>query len=253
MRKLLLRGTPVALILGLAVHAWGQGAGDTKAIIEKAIAAQGGARNLEKMKAVRMQAKGTAYVMDMDFPFTIDASQQMPDKSRTVLKLTIMGNDVQIVEVLNGDKAWSQVAGTTKEAEAEDLAQMKFSQYTSRVQMLTPLLEDKQFTLTGLGESNINGKPAVGVKVAYPGQPDVKLYFDKDSSLLIKVTRPGREPINKGKVTQDEYYSAYKEFDGVKQPTKLLVNQDNKKFMEAEVTQLTFPGKFEDKVFTKPE
>jgi broad specificity phosphatase PhoE len=54
------------------------------------------------------------------------------------------------------------------------------------VSRLLPLLEDKKFELTSLPEATVLGKPAVGVNVRAKGKPDVKLYFDKQSSLLVK-------------------------------------------------------------------
>jgi len=168
MRKLLSRGLIVALVLGLTYQAFGQGAGDAKAIIEKAITAHGGAKNLDKLKATRMKGKGKVTIMDMDFPFTIDLQQQMPSQNKTVLKLNIMDKEISIVQVLNGDKGWTSVEGTTKDSEVDEITQMKASQYTARVSMLTPLLE-KGFTLTALGESKVNGKEVLGVKVVAAG------------------------------------------------------------------------------------
>jgi len=250
MRKLLSRGLAVALVLGLTGTAWGQG--DAKAVIEKAITAQGGAKNLDKLKASRTQGKGTVSIMGQDFPFTIDLYQQMPDKVRTVLKLNINGMDVSIVQILNGDKGWAQIQGMTMDADADALGQMKASVYAARLSMLTPLT-GSGYTLTTLGESKVNGKAAVGVKVASAGQKDVSLYFDKDSGLLVKLTRPGVDPVGKKAVTQDEFYSDYKDFEGVKQPTKMVVHHDGNQFMVATLSQVSFVPMFEAKMFARPE
>src|SRR5205807_2410640 len=51
---------------------------------------------------------------------------------------------------------------------------------------LAPLLRDRQFTLAALPEAAVEGRPAVGVKASYPGQPDVSLWFDKETHLLVK-------------------------------------------------------------------
>jgi hypothetical protein len=253
MRKLLSRGLAVALVLGLLCHARAQGQGDAKAVIDKAIAAQGGAKNLDKLKMVVLKAKGTLLFGDLEVPFTADMRQQQPSQARSAFKLSLMGKELTVVQVLNGDKGWLQIEGMTTDADAQALATAKEELYSSRVQMLTPLLADKGFTLTALGESTINGKAALGVKVASAGQKDISLYFDKSSGLLIKLTRPGTDPLKKQAVTQDEYYSDYKEFDGVKMPTKMLVNQDGKKSMTVELNEITFPSSFDAKLFARPE
>lgn len=253
MGKLLLRGLAVALVLSLTVHAWGQGQGNAKAIIEKGIIAQGGAKNLAKTLITRMQGKGNAFFGDQKIPFTIDVHQQLPGKLRTALKLDIQGMEIPVLQVVNGDKGWNQIMGMTTDADADSLAQSKVSLHAARVSALVPLVTEKGFKLTSLGESNINGKPALGVKVTSAGQKDISLYFDKDNGLLVKLTRPGVDPTSKNAVTQDEYYSDYKERDGVKQPSKIVVNHDGKKFMEATVTEITYPATIEEKMFTKPE
>src|SRR5262249_31340150 len=55
-----------------------------------------------------------------------------------------------------------------------------------RVTTLVPLLEDPGFTLTALGEAKVEGRAALGVKVAFKGRPDLSLYFDQESGLLVK-------------------------------------------------------------------
>jgi hypothetical protein len=253
MRKLLSQGLAVALVLGLVCHERAQAQGDAKAVIEKAVEAQGGAKNLAKLNAVALKAKGTLVFGDLDVPFVADMKQQQPSQARAVFKLSLMGKDISVVQVLNGDKAWQQVEGMTMDSDAQALATAKDELYSSRVQMLTPLLTDKEFTLSSLGEVQVNGKAAVGIKVAATGKKDISLYFDKSSGQLVKLARRGVDPLKKVEVNQEEFYSEYKDFDGVKMPTKMLVNQDGKKSMSVELTGITFPGSFDAKLFARPE
>ena len=59
--------------------------------------------------------------------------------------------------------------------------------------LVTPLLEDKTFELSPMGETKIEDRPARGVRVVMKGQPDVSLFFAKDSGLLVKVDRRGQD------------------------------------------------------------
>jgi hypothetical protein len=107
--------------------------------------------------------------------------------------------------------------------------------------------------VTSLGEHKVKGKTALEVKVASKGQKDIKLYFDKESLLLVKVSRPGLNLLTMMVVLQEEYYSDYRLVDGVKQPHHFVVYQDGNKFLEGDVTQYTFVPSFEEKLFTPPE
>jgi hypothetical protein len=251
MHKLLSRALPVALVLGFTCHAGAEPGGDAKAVVEKSIAAQGGAKNLEKLKMTRMKGKGNLSVMGQELPFTVEMYQELPSRHRMVLKLNFMGTDIQNIVVFNGDKGWVKLQDDTKDADAAALDQLKAEMYAARVTTLIPLT-GPGFTLTSLGETSINGKAALGVKVASAGQKDISLYFDKSSGLLVKLSRPGVDPIGKAAVTLDQYFSDYKDYEGVKQPTKTVVNHDNKKFMEAELTEFTFPASLDAKLFERP-
>jgi hypothetical protein len=249
--KVLSPSLAVALLLGFAAPAWSQG-DNAKAVIEKAIEAQGGAKNLAKLKTTHEKAKGNVFIGGMQFGFKADIYQELPTKTRTELTIDAGGMEIAVIEVLNGDKGWSSVAGQTKDVDDKELAQMKEDLHASYVTSLTPLLADKGFELTTLGEAKVDGKAAVGVKVAYKGRKDIKVYFDKESNLLVKVSRPGQDPVDKHAVVQDEFYSNYKVVDGVKQPHRVVVNHDDKKFMEAEILQFEFPASIDAKMFARP-
>src|SRR5262249_37172471 len=167
----------------------------------------------------------------------------------------VMGQKVGLVQVFNKDKGWIKVnAGgneMTMEIKDELLDAMKQAGYTQYVETLVPLLKDKGFTLSSLGEVKVNDKPAVAVKVAFKGKKDINLYFDKDTGLPVKRDGMGIDQ-NLKEVMQEVYYSDYKEFDGLKRPTKVVIHQDGKKFMEAEVTEMKFVDKFDDSEFGKP-
>ena len=53
-------------------------------------------------------------------------------------------------------------------------------------------------------------------------------------------------------VKKEYLWSGYKEFEGVKLPTKYLVQFNGKRVVEWTVTGYKFPEKVEDSVFGKP-
>jgi hypothetical protein len=251
-RKVLAHSLMATLLLGMAAPAWSQG-DNAKAIIEKAIQAQGGADKVAKLKVSHEKARGTFYLAEKEIPFKVEAYQQLPNQARTVITLNAGGMDRTIIEVVNGDKAWQSVNGVTTELDDKELADNKEALHASYVTTLLPLLNDKGFELKGLGEAKVDSKVVVGVKVSFKGRQDVKLYFDKESGLLVKVTRPTREPIAMKPVIQDELFSDYKVVDGVKQPQRVLILHDGKKFMAVEFLEITFVPSFDAKLFARPQ
>jgi hypothetical protein len=89
--------------------------------------------------------------------------------------------------VLNGDKGWIEGGGETRAMTPEELKNAQEDNYAGWVAALTPLVKDKTFTLATIGETNVDNRPAVGVRVSADKHRDVNLYFDKETNLLAKI------------------------------------------------------------------
>ena len=227
---------------------------EARAVIEKAIQASGGPAQLAKLKAVRATSKGEIESMGLNGTYTADSLNQK-GQMKFAMELEISGQKVAVTQIWNKDKGWIQVnaGGTMMTIDIKDeLAEaMKEAVHHQGIERLTPLLEDKAYTLSFLGEVKVRGKSALGVKVSSKDHKEVNLYFDKESGLLAKRDGTGLGPDQK-EANQEIFYSEYKEFDGLKQPTKLEVHSDGKKFMTSEVSEYKFVDKFDDSEFDKP-
>src|SRR5262245_50994421 len=143
------------------------------------------------------------------------------------MKMTVNGMDTPIPEAQKDDVK-------------TELALMK-------IQRLTPLLSDKSFELKALGESKVNGKDAVGIAVSSKNSKEIKVYFDKGTNLLTKIEFMGSDPMGGGEVKREVTVSDYKDVQGVKLPTKTLMTNDGKKFMEMTTSEHKLLEKLEDK------
>jgi hypothetical protein len=225
-----------ALALAVVAPA-GRAQDDAKAVIEKAIKAHGGAEALDKYKAGRIKSKGVVTVAGMEITVAGTSVFQLPNQSKSQLEMEVMGQKVPIVQLVNGDKVSLSVGGNKREELTDaQIAEAKNALYLQTVYQLTPLLKEP-FTLKALGESKFQDKPVVGVQVSGKGQKDVKLYFDKESGLLVRLERMGLEAVEMKEVPTEQVFSDFKEFGGLKRPTKTVIFQDGKKFLESEVLE----------------
>jgi hypothetical protein len=87
---------------------------------------------------------------------------------------------------------------------------------------LTALLTDKGFTLTPLADIKVNDQPAAGLKVSYKGQPDIRLYFDKETGLPIKYAYQAKRSGDKKEVLHETILSDYREPDLASADEKVL-------------------------------
>jgi outer membrane lipoprotein-sorting protein len=240
----------VALVVAASGAARADEKADAKALIEKAIKAKGGEAKLAKFHAETFKGKGKFYGMGDGVDYTGEWSVQYPDKMRVEIK----SGDFTFVRAINGDKVWVKLGDNAQDVDdKEQVKEAKENMYAEGVASLLPLVKEKGFELAPLGEVKVDGKPAAGVRVTHKGHRDVNLFFDKDSGLLVKSETVVKDEMTGGKEeTQETLYSDYKEIGGVKHPTKVVINRDGKKYVDAEMSDFEAKDKIDDKVFEKP-
>jgi hypothetical protein len=253
MRKSVLLAFGVSLWLLWGLSGQAQEGDESRKLIDQAIKAHGGAAKLAAIKAIQMKAKGKAY-SPMELTFTLDVSSQPPDKSKAVVEVTVMDMNFTIVNVVNGKKGWRSFMGKTEKLDDKEIEEHQQQAHIEKVTNLVSL-KDKSYKLSPLGEAKVGEKDAVGVQVTKKGFRDVNLYFDKKTYMLLKAEYRTIEPIGKQEVQQEKLYVEYKEVaGGLKMPARMVLNNDGKKFMEIEVTEMTpMETPFEESVFAKPE
>jgi len=165
-------------------------ADDPRDVIERALKAHGGLDNLERATASRMAFQGKVPQDNLELTMSGHWLIQAPDKQKLHLHVAISEQKLEAVIVLNGDKMWQKVDGFGQQQDQpvsdDQRREMGGMLHAARVGGLAPLLRDRKFTLAALPEATVEGRPAAGVKASYPGQPDVSLYFDKETHLLVK-------------------------------------------------------------------
>jgi hypothetical protein len=230
----------------------GEEAVNARAIIARAIEAQGGETNLAKQRSVRM--KGTYRRFDDNTQETALVSweqiTQLPDRLKSIQRVEMDGQKVSMTVVFKGDQGWSIMNGQIQDIDKQMIASTKEDLYADEVSTLLPL-KRKEYHLSVLAEAMVNGRPAVGVKVSAKGHQDVRLFFDKESGLLVKRVRRVADGTG-GRGTQEEFFSEYKETDRVKLPRKLVTFWKGKKVAEGNITEVQFLQKIEDTEFDKP-
>jgi hypothetical protein len=237
----------IQLLLG-AAHAQAQG--EAKAIVKKAIKAQGGEAKVAKLKVMKIKVKGKGTFPGMgETEFVIEDSWQMPARYKSVVRLKAKGQDFETVQVVNGEKGWASVNGMVQPLRKEDMAEFKEQKYAEDLERLG-FLGKKGLTISLVKESTFAGKPAVGVKITSKGHREVTLYFDKAKGLLIGrkhvILEGGKE------IVQEVSYGGFKAHDGLKHYTRIVVKRAGKKFVEGQVVEIKFFDKLDEKEFAQP-
>jgi hypothetical protein len=242
--------TALALLLGLA--ATGRAADDAAAIIDKAIKAHFPKGVDTKNQGVRTKTKGTLHVGGMDLAFTQEVAIQMPNKFKEVMDLTVMDKPVKVTSVYNGKEAWLRAGDQDVKVTDDILNEFKEAVYVMSLSQGV-FLKDKSVTFSVVGEVKVNGKPAVGITASRKGNKDVNLFFDKETGLLAKVEKRGKDLMSGEEVTEERIITEYQDVDGRKVAKKVEVLRDGKPFIEAEVTEVKILEKVDDSEFVQPK
>ncbi len=237
---------------GLVLAGPARAADDPQAIIDTAIQAAGGREIMAKSLTNTWKVKGTVHVNGLDIPYTSEDAFQAPDRFRSTVEGDVMGNKFVAIVVNKGDKAWRSVGGQSMELTGNELTEMRERVYFQWVSRLVPLI-DKAFMLSSAGEIQVEGKPAVGVKISHKGHADVTLFFDKATGLLVKGQQRVKNAMTGQEQDQELFFSSYKDTPGGKHAMKVIVKRDGQPFVENEVIDLQSLAKLDDQLFEEPK
>lgn len=241
----------LALAIGGAVRADGEK--EAKALIDKAIKAAGGEEKLAKLTTAAMKGKITPADNNKQSVILMEGSVQGLDKCRFDAEVQENGRTMKVLLVINGDQAWAKHDDGAREAPEEIRQALKQSVYALRLAQTLVPLKDKAYKLSPLGEVKVGDRPAVGVQISHKDTPDVNLWLDKETGLPLKcemrckIERGGQD------VPCEFLFADYKDMGGVKHFTKVTMNADGKKHLEAEISEVKPQDKVDDKEFAKPE
>jgi hypothetical protein len=250
MRSVVLTAVAVALASAATVSA--QVPDDVRALISRAMQAHGGEARLARYPAEQVRGRGIIVREGKPISFTVETAVQLPGQIKNVMQYEAEGQKGTLVQVLDGDKGWLSVNGVTTPFDEALLTETRETMYVHRLSRLTALLTDKDLQVVSWPEVKVNGLPALGIKVSCKGRPDVYLYFDKASGLLVMTQRRAYSSSLKKEVQREEQFSDYKEINGIKRPMKIIVFQDGAKFMEGEMLEIKQSEKLPDGTFAKP-
>lgn len=241
----------LAAVVLVASPGHAEDATDAKAIVAKAVKAQG--TPPDKPVAMTWKEKGTFSGSGIKMDFVSDWAFQAPDKMRFAMEGDFGGMKIGFLLIANGNKAWESGFGMKRESTGDKLEHAINQAYQLHVISLVPLLGDKEFKLSTAGEKDVGKKKTVGVKVTCDKRPAITLYFDKESGLLAKAEMKVKDEFQEWKeVLEETFLEDYKDVGTRKVFRKLRIVRDRKTMIEATLSDSKNHGKLDGKLFEKP-
>jgi hypothetical protein len=197
---------------------------DARAVIEKAIMAQGGLEKLTKAKAGYRKIKGVFHLENDkqgDFKFTGESYSDAANRLKIIMRGTDDNPELHVM-VVEDDKGWRSYNDRIIDFDDKEKVRLRRGSHADKVAGLVTLLRDKGYTLTLLGPSKVKDTAVVSVKVQYAAMPDISLFFDKNSGFLIKTAYRHMDVHTNQEFLQEVYYSRFEPFDPAAEAVKTL-------------------------------
>jgi hypothetical protein len=224
---------------------------DATPILDKAIKALGGEEKLARVATSSWKAKGTITINGDENPIKTRSVVQGLDRQRAEFEGEFNGNEIKGVTVLNGDKGWRKFGDDAQELDADAVANAKRTLYLHAASTVLPL-KGKGFKVEAAPEEKVGDRPAAVVKGTGPDGKGFTIYFDKETGLPVKMTATVKGFQGEDFV-QENLYSDYKDFDGIKRPTRLESKRDGNPFVKSEITEFKVLDKVEAGEFDEPK
>jgi photosynthetic reaction center cytochrome c subunit len=187
------------------------------AIIEKYIAALGGADALRKATTRVMTGK----IITGGSEGPVEVTTKAPNKRVTV---THMGGTASYT-AFDGTAGW--MGSTGRQAREMSAAESAASSLDAEFALGLRLKEIYPQLRRGRPEE-ANGVMCEVLNGAAPGKPAVRLYFAQDSGLLVRMVRYAETPLGRNPTQLD--YADYRDAGGVKVPYRWTLSRPNGRF-----------------------
>jgi len=208
-------------------------------IIDKYIQAVGGAEAVDKVTS-RVQ-KGAIKIAGQQFP--VDIVSKAPDKR--VSAVHTPGGDS--LTAIDGRAGW---VGSPGGRGVRDMDPQEVDAFSFDATLHMPTELKKMFAQFRVRPAEkIGGHDVVQVIGVNQGKPPMRLFFDKESGLLVRSIRYADSPLGRNPTQVD--YSDYRAQDGVKLPSQWTVARPLGRFT-IQVSEVQQNVPVDDKKFAKP-
>lgn len=226
---------------------------EARAVLDRAVVAHGGAEKLARYKAATMKIRGRLFNLQGATCDFTGVTAGGPRRLRVEVTIPGPGRGLKTVQVLNGGRGWVAQNGQVRPLSKEELEEEREHLHAGVVSHLVALRE-KRFRVTPLGESDVNGRDAVGVRVRCERHRDVNLYFHKMTGLLLRTECLVKDLESGGRELMVEtFYDDYRPVDGVQVAHHFTIRRDGRLYVQSEALEVKVAEQLDDRLFARPD
>ncbi len=206
-------------------------------ILKKSLKAMG-SENTANAKSTYMELEIS--IMGQNIPMKI-----WKQEPKFRIESSQMGQNM--IFVFDGTNGWMSMAGQVMEMPVDKIDQMK-SQSSNPTDEFSKFIDNDSIKIEKVGKSKVEGVIAYNLKITAPNNIVSNMYINSDTFLPVKITSNNSEAGGEVVVL----FKNYKEFDGVKMPSKMLIKAQGMEITR-NVLDYKLNPKIDDSRFDKPE
>ena len=218
-------------------------------LIKRSVSALGGQERILLLARSYVRTKATVGSAFGEVEDWVDGK-----RSKRIAIFHNNGMTARFVSVVTGDVRWHKINDEEWTSQKVDNTTVKpDSQIRALARSLFPLVDSKEeYRLEFRGNTKIGDSSAHHVQIKNKELPDLDLFLDATTALLVKYNYHAKDGRFAGKHLE-EVLSAYQDFDGLKYATKGRITVDGTLFSEDEVMELRLMKEFPKGTFDRPK
>ena len=237
-----------ACVCGLVCVARADETSPATAVIDKAIKAQWGTRRVAPDGALICTIKTRLRNAKLDYTLSSKLTLQGIDHYRAESNGVYAEIHIRQVMVLSGEEGWSKNRDVV--TELIDLSNLKSKVYRKAVSLMPWYLKTQGFKIGAAVDATIGGRPATAIKIIGPDEGEFRLFFDKQTDLLVQLTTSYE--MGDRTEMQTTTFADYKDFGGIKMATRIETKYGDALIIEETLMDVTRVNTVSPSAFAKP-
>jgi hypothetical protein len=214
---------------------------EPKELVSKAVEAMAGSQDkLKSMNQFISKAHGQIYSAMGTVKSDREIQAALPDTFHMKNILNLGDNKPVSILSVNGTKGYRELNGKRFELSFEELRDVLTDLHGMRLWTLVPLTTN-DVTLKSVTTEKVEGADYLVLKVTKRANPEVNLFFDPKSYLLMRMTYIGKEA--ETNVRKEFLFTQHERFSGLMLPTKWVEKINGKISNTWTITDYKFPEK----------
>lgn len=224
---------------------------EPRALVDRAIAAHGGADRLERTKNGHLKAKSEGHQLDVTFKFEIEEWFDLPNRYKRIKVGSIKDKPFTREDGSTEKESWDR-EGTGPIRTSSVGQPMPVGHHWHAILVSLLLLREKDAQLRSLPDEMKDGRSLVGFH-ADSSQVKGDFFFDKSTGLLARTQQTRQNSLGGQEVIADTSYDNYRAIEGIQYPMRFKATAGKTYSATLALSSIEFGGKIDESVFKKPQ